>query len=157
MNKRFVFDCDGIDNLRASIGNGLQGYSTISKSSGRIDRLWLFLSNETLEVTAEINQIEPNGWEEVGTLCFRRVLNENIICNQIKLSDSWTVLDSISRLELYGENFIAESGILLKNKLGEDLYIIAGALPLTIEIKAPFYESDFQPEYNLDEYSIIPI
>lgn len=151
MSKYFSFNYEAVDDLGSQLSRGLTGYALKPRANGRLDTLWIFLPNKTLEIRAEITPVDD--WEEIGTLQFR-CLPENEPCpDKTLIPSSWLEIASISKLLVEDKKFKAECGIVIKNTEGNNLFIVVGALPLTIELKANFYENNFQPECNINMYS----
>ena len=151
MNKYFPFSYDAVDDLDSYLRAGLTGYAIKPRLNGRLDTLWLFLPNDTLQIRSEITTVD--NWEEIGTLQFR-CLPENETCpDKTLIPSSWLKIASISKLLVEEKEFKAECGVVIENTEGNNLFIVVGALPLTIELKANFYEGDFQPEYDINRYS----
>ena len=155
--KEFKFKIYGIDSLRDSISLGLEAISFHKLKHGEIDIVYLHLcSGQTVEIEADINSVSSSSWHEVGSLKFQTTKHAGPKENYISLGMNWRKVKLFEVLKLVDtsdkEEIFAESGVIITNCKNEELIFICGAYPLTIQIKAPFYNADFEPEYDLIDY-----
>lgn len=152
MKQSLNFNLMGIDSLSELLGNGLSGYSVTRSEVGRLRALYLFIKDGTvLRVQAKVTDV--GAWREVGTLVFEHpIKTEKTLPSMIPLAPAWSKIASLEKLMLDGDTFVAESGIVIRNEVDDHFLILPGAFPHTVEIAAPFYASDFQPEHDVTEY-----
>ena len=145
-------DLIGIDSLSALLHNGLSGYSVTRSELGRLRALYLFIMDGTvLRVQAKVTDV--GAWREVGMLVFEhQIKTEKTLPPMIPLAPAWSKISALEKLMLDGDTFVAESGIVIRNVVDDHFLILPGAFPHTVEIAAPFYACDFQPEYDVTEY-----
>lgn len=150
------YSVENIDSLPAVLGIGLSGYAIQSAEHGRITSIWFFFrDNIVVEIQGTMTTVEP--WQEVGTLFFRRIMGTDNHPPAIKLGPAWAIISSVEKLVIEEEGFSAASGVVVCNSNGAELVIVCGAYPYTLEILAPFYDGDFQPEYDLSAYNRVPL
>jgi len=152
MEHHLYYKLEGVDSLRALLEKGLTGFATQTAEHGRFTSIWLFLhKNIVLEIHSSMTDIES--WQEVGTLLFRRLdINDNHP-PQISLDSVWANIKSLDKLIIKEDAYSAESGMVIRNNNDEELIIVCGAYPYTLEMLAPFCDFDFQPEYDFNLYS----
>lgn len=160
MKKTLEFDIEGcgtVNPLSRVLHEGIKGYATETAQHGRPTSLWLFLSDGcVVKIQSLVTTVGP--WDEVGTLRLKCLMPGDAFPNAISLASTWSDISSIKRLILEEKDFSAESGLVIKNRIGEELLVLSGAFPYTVEISAPFFFGDFQPEcepiaYRYAEYS----
>jgi hypothetical protein len=61
------------------------------------------------------------------------------------------------RLVLATEYGKIDSGLVLTAVNGDELILVSGVYPYTIEVRAPFAKGRFEPEYRIDKYFRQPI
>lgn len=124
--------------------------------------VWLCRGSTALHVKCIMLDVAPR-WE-VGVLAF----SIDTPPAGLKVAPpEWLNIEQVYRLEIQeprpDEPFrapgsvVVESGILLVNKLGHELAVVAGAWPFSTEISASFIPTDFSPQYGLNEYSRVLI
>lgn len=155
--KEFQFKIEGMMPLSKLIGHGLKSVSFRKAKHGQIDVIYLLLCNGvTLKIEADINTVSPSSWEEIGTLKFQIIENTEYNDNLIVLNDYWEEIKSLEILKLIesgeGGGIMAESGIVITNGKNEELIIVCGSYPMTLQMKSSFYNADFEPEYDLTDY-----
>jgi hypothetical protein len=156
MKRILSFDVDGIESLMNLLRKGFIGYSTNAEQHGGLTTLWLFLCDQTvLKIYSSMTDV--GGWDEVGTLVFRLATKEDTYPKMKPLGIAWSHIFSIKKLVLDETRFSAESGLVIKNNRDEELTVICGANVYTIQIEAPFFTGNFQPEYEIDAYKRIQI
>lgn len=64
---------------------------------------------------------------------------------------------SPERLVLETDYGSIDSGLVLTASDDDQLVLVSGVYPYTIEVRAPFSEGRFEPEYSLDKYLRQPI
>lgn len=153
MNSNLTFTYEGIDDLANCLRSGLNGYAVTESQHGRLTSIWLFMCDEVLQIQSNITTVHD--WEEVGTLHFRCVTENEPLPEKILIPLSWLKISSVSLLQLEENDFRAQCGIALSNTKGSSLIMVSGALPMTVELQAEFYKNDFQPEYEIKRYSKI--
>lgn len=131
---------------------GIRAYATNAVfTGGMINVIWCFLyDGSVLRVQSKMNDL--SGWEEVGSLVFRLVGEEEKIAEPIELPNSWRSIACVEMLVVDEPEFAAESGLVLRNYSGEEFMIVCGADICAVQIQAPFYSGDFLPEYDLATY-----
>lgn len=148
MKKLIKFElegCDSMDTLSLMLYGGLKGYATESAQHGRPVSLWLFLSDgRVVKIQSLVTTVGP--WDEVGTLRVKCLKPGDVSVTAVTLAPTWADISSVKRLVLEEKDFSAESGLSIRNRIGEEMLVLPGAFPYTVEISAPFYMGDFQPE-----------
>jgi len=155
--KEFKFKIDNAISLPSSISNGIEAISFHKAKHGQIDILYLHLCNgQTLKIEADINTVSSSSWYEIGTLKFKIGKYADSKENLNLLNENWKKIKSFEVLQLIDPDdeggLLAESGFVITNCINEELIIVCGAYPMTIQINAPFYNDDFEPEYDLIDY-----
>jgi hypothetical protein len=152
MKQVINFDLVGIDSLSGLLCDGFSGYAVARSEVGRLRSLYLFIADGTvLRVQSKVTEV--GGWREVGTMVFEHPIKaEEARPAMVPLAPAWTKIVALEKLILGEDTLVAECGIAIRNESNEQLLILPGAFPHTVEIIAPFYEGDFQPEYDLGEY-----
>jgi len=116
-----------------------------------VNVIWVFLCDgSVLRIQSKMNDLPE--WEEVGTLVFRLVGEDQKIADPIELPKSWRCIASSAMLVVDESEFTAESGLALRNCSGEEMILVCGADICAIQIQAPFYPDDFLPEYDVETY-----
>lgn len=145
------YTLDGVEFLSNAFRAGIAGYAVRTAEHGRPASIWLFFDDGmVIEIQGRMTTV--GDWEEVGTLYFRAIKEDDVYPDAIRLESEWTNIDSIEKLILEEDELLASSGIAIRNNSGNELIIVCGAYPYTIELLAPFYGGDFQPEYKFDIY-----
>lgn len=151
MKKKWTFDLIGFDSLSNLLKSGISGYSVVVSKAKRPASIELFLNDATfLRIQSKI--IPAGSWHEVGTLIFELKKLEKSPHEPVPLPPAWQKIKSVEMLYLEEENFLAECGLAIHTCTGEHSLIVPGAFPFTVEIEAPFYESNFEPEYDVNVY-----
>lgn len=150
-----MFVLSGFDSLFDILKAGLMGYSTDYKQPGGTTTVHLFLTTgEIVKIYSEMHDIDS--WNEIGSLVFEMVQD----CPHSKiipLEPGWKSLASVKKLVLDREEFIAESGIILRSDSDETFLIVTSANVYTLAVKAPFARDEFFPENDLSAYHYIPL
>lgn len=156
MKKVFSFDIENIDSLASWLGKGLSGYAVQSAPHGRLTTLWLFLCDDSvLKIQSIVTTVGP--LHEVGTLVFRHLAKVDVSLEAVLLGTDWSDISSADQLILEQEEFSAASGVAICNRSGAEIIVLSGAYPHTVEILAPFFDGDFQPEYEISAYQRTPL
>jgi hypothetical protein len=56
-------------------------------------------------------------------------------------------------LVLTTEHGSIDSGLVLTTPDGDEIILVSGVYPYTIEVQVPFETGRFEPEYSIDKYS----
>lgn len=156
MKKVFAFEIENIDSLASWLGKGLSGYALQSAPHGRLTTLWLFLCDDSvLKIQSIVTTV--GSWHEVGTLVFRGLKKSDVYLDAVLLESTWSDIAAVEQLVLDEEEFSAASGIAILNRSGAEIIVLSGAYPHTVEILAPFFDGDFQPEYEISAYQRRPL
>lgn len=154
MKKTLKFElegCDSVNSLSHMLYEGIKGFAIESAQHGRPTSLWLFCSDQrVVKIQSLVTTVGP--WDEVGTLRIKCLVPSDVTPNVVSLAPAWSDIRSVRRLILDENDFSAESGLSLVNRIGEELLVLPGAFPYTVEILAPFFVSDFQPECEPTAY-----
>ena len=152
MKRQLQFDLNGFKSLKSILASGIKAYSTNAAfTGGMLNVIWFFLCNGSiLRIQSKMNDLTE--WEEVGTLVFRLVGEDQKIADPIELPNSWRRIASSAMLVVDESEFTAESGLALQNCSGEEMMLVCGADICAIQIQAPFYSGDFLPEYDVEKY-----
>ncbi|MES2538891.1 MAG: hypothetical protein V4632_23780 [Pseudomonadota bacterium] len=151
MKKHLTLEIDDIGVFINSVCTGLNGYATEFQNAGRLNSLWLFCCNGTsLRFQATVTTVAPR--YEVGTLVVKTSFQRNTQLIVSPLPLVWGNIKAIERLIIENAEFLAESGLSIQNIFDEEITILPGAFPHTVELLAPFYPHNFEPEYNVAEY-----
>jgi hypothetical protein len=158
MKKIFNFRLNGIDiaSLDVLLRTGLKGYATNASEIGGLTTFWCWLCDgSVLQIHSVMNDID--GWDEIGTLVLRLVTEDLNLPAMMSLSSEWESIDSVEKLVLDEVKFLAESGILIRARNGEELMIVCGANVYSIQIAASFFFGEFQAEYEITTYKRTPL
>lgn len=152
MKREFLFDVIDFKSLSDLLRGGISGYSVAGSVGGRLGSIYLLLHDgSALHIQSKMNDVAS--WHEVGTLVFEwRSSTANSFPATLPLDATWSSIGMIAKLCLDEDAFTAESGLAIQNRAGARILILSGAFPNTVEIEAPFYAGDFQPEYDVGEY-----
>jgi hypothetical protein len=150
MKKELHFTLTGIDSVSSQIKSGLSGYA-VNLNYGLTTTIWLFLCNNSVLVI-QSNMNELDGWEEVGTLKFINETNGENLPKMIPLPLAWQNIVSLAKLLIEDDEFIAESGLVIRNNINEEVIIVCGAELYSLQMAASFFESSFNPEYDFEKY-----
>ena len=108
-----------------------------------------------LRVHSEMHDVAER--REVGVLNFERVSapkSEEMMTNMSPLFDDEIV---VSKLLIRESGAVAESGVVLETKTGDEIVVVAGVYPYSLAIQGvsslPYA---FAPEYPLDQYLRVP-
>lgn len=155
MKDAFLFVLVGLDSLLNVLKVGLIGYSTDFKPVGGTTIVHLYLTDgRIMRIYSEMNDIDR--WNEIGSLVFEMV-EKRPSAPMILLEDSWKQLASVSKLVLDREQFVAESGILLRSVANETLLVVTSANVETLAVQAPSSRDEFLPENDLSAYRYVPL
>ncbi len=152
MKKYLAFDVDGIKTLADELRAGLVGYAVEGTNAGRKRSLFFLLRNSSV-LRVQVTVTPVDSWHEVGSLVFRHLSKDDEpLVEMVQLDQAWSKIQLVEKLVLEDDTFCAECGLAVVNQAGQELIIVAGAFPHTVELLAPFYACDFQPEYELEAY-----
>jgi hypothetical protein len=155
MKDTFLFVLSGLDSLFSVLKVGLKGYSTDYKQIGGTTTVHLFLTTgEIVKISSEMHDIDS--WNEIGSLVFEMV-QDCPYSKMIPLDPAWKSLASVEKLVLEREEFVAESGIILRSESDETLLVVASANVYTLAVQAPFARDEFLPENDLSAYRYVPL
>jgi hypothetical protein len=118
--------------------------------------IWLLLGDDTL-LKIYTTMSDTIGWDEVGTLIFRRDVKREDAPEILPLPQTWRNVTTIEKLVVMDDYFSAESGLKISNDMGEVFIIVCSENVYQIEIKAPFFRGEFLPEYDLNKYDLVLI
>ena len=153
MKKEFYFTLEGIASIPFQLKSGIKGYA-VNLNYNVTTTIWLFLCDGAVLII-QSNMNELDGWEEVGSLNFKAFTSGEYLPEMIALPIVWNKIISLGKLAIEDDEFIAESGIVIRNNLGEEIIIVCGAEIYSIQMKAPFFEGCFNPEYSFEKYKYI--
>ncbi|WMW80553.1 hypothetical protein RF679_18220 [Undibacterium cyanobacteriorum] len=156
MKKHFPFLINGSINFADLLDYGLQGFAVFTEGVQHGHTSFCILSkNAIIKIQSEMNDID--GWHEIGCLEFSAVEEIDVRMKIVPLDESWTRITSLEKLCHDSENCYAESGIRITNDQGMELTIVCDANPYVLSIKAPFFDDEFLPEYELISYKRIAL
>lgn len=150
------FDLEGIDSVQSMIFRGIAGYALDSLVPHGMSTIWLFLGDGAI-LKINTRMTDTVGWNEVGTLVFRPVVEGDDVPRMMPLPQGWRNVVTVEKLLVTDDDFSAESGLQITNDLGEVLTIVCSENVYQIEIAAPFFVGRFLPEYELTHYKRVPI
>lgn len=151
MKTRINFEVTGIRSVEEELRAGIRGYSTEGNATaGRRSIIYYLVNNTILRVQAKL--VTVGSWHEIGTLTISSVQEPNAIANMIPMPVSWSVVPRVEKLVLEEDAFVADCGLAIYNSANEQLLILPGAFPHTVEIAMPFFSADFNPEYDVTTY-----
>lgn len=155
MKDVFPFVLIGLDSLFRALKVGLVGYSTDFKPIGGTTIVHLFLTDgQVVKTYSEMHDL--GNWNEIGSLVFEAVEGEPH-SKMTPLGRGWENIASAEKLVFDREAFMAESGILLRSQVGEELLIVTSANVDTLTVRAPCSRDDFLPENALSSYQYVPL
>ena len=150
------FDTGGITSVKSMLRRGITGYAIDSLVPRGMSTIWLFLGDNTI-LKIYTTMTDTVGWDEVGTLVFRPVVEGDDVPEMLPLPQAWRNIAAVEKLLVMDDDFSAENGLQISNNLGELFTIVCSENVHQIEIEAPFFHGDFLPEYELTNYKHIPM
>lgn len=150
------FDTNSIASVQCMLRQGIAGYAIDSLVPRGMSTIWLFLANDTI-LKIYATMWDTVGWDEVGTLVFRSVKKGDDVPEMLPLPQAWRNVTVIEKLLIVDDDFLAESGLQIRNNLGEVFIIVCSENVYQIEIEAPFFHGEFFPEYDFFHYRHVPM
>jgi hypothetical protein len=150
------FDTSGISSIQSMLRKGIAGYAVDTLIPRGMSTIWLLLGDDTL-LKIYTTMSDTIGWDEVGTLIFRRDVKREDAPEILPLPQTWRNVTTIEKLVVMDDYFSAESGLKISNDMGEVFIIVCSENVYQIEIKAPFFRGEFLPEYDLNKYNPVLI
>lgn len=150
-------------NLLDEFYRGFDSYNLeFSPPLTRPQRLWLVRNHsDGIFVECAMHDIGPQ-WE-AGVLAFSSaaaMLPGEMTFHA--LPAEWRSIRQVFRLEMIEQPppaqwadrdpVVVESGMVLQSSVGNEITIVAGAAPFSVEVSAPFLSNDFEPQYALSSY-----
>jgi len=132
----------------------MKGFSSISlekASHGRPVFIYLWHENG-LGIKIQCVMHDLDSRLEVGSLIFKKTENNYNSLVVINLPNCFNGKLKLEKLLYVDENSIVESGVAMTTSTGEEMVIVSGAFPYTIEISIAGFNQDFEPEYPLTTY-----
>lgn len=137
------------------LANGLQGYATNRDRHGVMTTFWCFLCNGSAwRVDSLMNDL--GDWDEVGSLLVQDAREEMALPDMIALPPQWTEIESVDKLVVQSDEFHADNGLVVTNRAGNELTITCSANVCALEVRAPFFDGDFFPEFAIERYRRLP-
>lgn len=156
MKRHFSVDWGRTSGPGVLLESGLKGYATNRREVGGMTTFWCFLCNgSTWRLECVMNDL--GDWEEVGSLVFWDASEDMALPEMIPLPSQWTRIERIDTLVVQVGEFSADSGVVLTNRAGDELTIVCGASPYAIEVRAPFFDGEFFPEFAIERYQRVPM
>ncbi len=156
MTLNIEFDTDGIESIQSLIRQGLTGYARDRLVPQGMSTIWLFLRDGSV-LKIHTKMTDTVGWDEVGTLVFRRVAPGSDVPSMLPVPEAWRTVTTVEKLVVVDEHFSAEGGLQICNRLEEVFNIVCSANVYQIEISAPFFDGSFSPEYALTHYRRVSV
>jgi hypothetical protein len=150
------FDTNGIASIQNTLRKGIAGYAVDNLVPRGMSTIWLLLADDTI-LKIYTTMSDTVGWDEVGTLIFRLVAKGEGVPEFLPIPQAWRNVTTIEKLLVVDDFFSAESGLKIINNMGEVFIIVCSENVYRIEIKAPFFQGEFSPEYDLSHYNNIPM
>lgn len=152
MTERLSYIIDDHMDLDAELAAGFSKLSIRRLPGGGIVVVGLQRpSGDGLRVLSKMHDLAER--TELGVLRLRIGDREEKFDDAIELPRSFNSSVSGSRLVKRIGDREVESGLRLLDSDGVELVVVAGEMPGTLAIRAPFLKEPFFPEYPLDEYS----
>jgi hypothetical protein len=124
------FKCNFKESLSSLFESGLESYSVVKPTKGRPDCIYLRIKDgRVLRLSSYINELD--NWDEIGSL----------------------KLDVLQPTVSHDKTLKADCGLKFINELNHFLIILPSSYPNRVEIKSTFYDGDFDPECDLEQYS----
>jgi hypothetical protein len=146
------FKCNFKESLSSLFESGLESYSVVKPTKGRPDCIYLRIKDgRVLRLSSYINELD--NWDEIGSLKLDVLQPTVSQINFEKLSSEWCSIKRAYRLVIHDKTLKADCGLKFINELNHFLIILPSSYPNRVEIKSTFYDGDFDPECDLEQYS----
>jgi hypothetical protein len=149
--QRYPFSFVQHFSLKEECNRGLLRVSLERANHGRPFSICLWPENGSgIRVQSTMHDLGPR--LEVGSLVFSKAECDDGTSEAISLPNCFHGELELERLLYVDETSIVESGLVMMAPTGEELIIVSGAFPYTVEISIVGSNQDFQPENPLASY-----
>ena len=150
MSKNFRFAFHGPNSLSVVLRKGLKAYAVGSAPNGAVMSVQLFVADESVVIVRSVQTtLNVGEWEEIDTLEFKHLSAPERVLAVLPLPEAWLEIRCTEKLIFATDGFSAECGISLSNQIGDELIIAAGAFPGALALRAPFLNTEFEPQYDV--------
>jgi hypothetical protein len=147
----YPFSVDMPFSLEKACDKGFTNVSLVKAKHGR--PIYIFLWSEAgagIKIQCVMHDLEPR--LEVGSLVFTRVETNDKKFETKDLPSCFRSHLVLDKLLYTDEKAVVESGVVMTARSGEELLIVSGAFPYTVEICIAGFDQDFDPEYAIADY-----
>ncbi len=112
-------------------------------------RITLF-NDDWLEFSSACTNI--GNWKEIGSLNIRYAKSGKVLpIDEYQKNECSFEIQNVEQLILRDQDVISEAGLILKGEHSEFI-IAAGVPPGSVSIKITDTDSEFEPEFNIEDY-----